>query len=137
MKTWVGMVLYKKASVSYACFSSAERHYKLLDSRAPVPLPERRNIVLSPFGKLVEEHLHGLGHGLGDLTELLEEHGAPLRAAAPSKVLAMVETGRGVKRPAVTPEFWGALSKALGGLDKEDIIDLMWAYYIQEDRRVA
>ncbi len=93
--------------------------------------------MLSPFGKLVEEHLYGLGHGLGDLTELLEEHGAPLRAAAPSKVLAMVETERGVKRPAVTPEFWGALSKALGGLDKEDIIDLMWAYYIQEDRRVA
>src|SRR5207249_9215995 len=25
MKNWVGMVLYKKASVSYACFSSAER----------------------------------------------------------------------------------------------------------------
>src|SRR5437867_3438860 len=24
MKTWVGMVLYRKASVSYACFSSAE-----------------------------------------------------------------------------------------------------------------
>src|SRR5256884_9213237 len=24
MKNWVGMVLYKKASVSYACFSSAE-----------------------------------------------------------------------------------------------------------------
>src|SRR2546428_12101413 len=26
MKNWVGMDLYKKASVSYACFYSAERH---------------------------------------------------------------------------------------------------------------
>jgi hypothetical protein len=102
---------------------------------APVPLHERSSIVLSPFGMLVEEHLQGIGHDLGDLPKLLEEHGAPLRAAAPSKVLAMVETGRGIKRPAVSPEFWGALSRALGGLDKEDIIDLMWAFYMEEDRR--
>lgn len=93
--------------------------------------------MLSPFGRLVEEHLHVLGHDLGDLPELLEEHGAPPRAAAPSKVWAMVETERGVKHPAVAPEFWGALSRALGGLDKEDIIDVMWAYFMQEDRRAV
>src|SRR5207247_497031 len=97
MKNWVGMVLYKRASVSYACFSSAERpdggglpaaaallisggmtagRFVCMPINSGCPCVAIRSLMMSPHSPPSATTHHGIRQRIDDLP-LLDDRARP------------------------------------------------------------
>ncbi len=85
---------------------------------------------MNHFGVLLAEELERQGYGLGELPDLLDEHGAHPYDALPGALAAVLTATPEEPGIGWHPGTWAALGRVLGDPPFQEVmLPLMWSFY--------